>query len=62
MSNATELHDEIMDVILSKMQSGEVTYEDVFGALVMAKTFFEVEYAGRLTAAWGKVLDEEGKK
>lgn len=59
MSNANELHNAIMEVVMSYMRDKKCTHADVFGALFVCKSFFEVEYAATIASAFRKALNED---
>ena len=59
MSKADELHNAIMKVIMESMKGNNCTYADVFGALSVSKSFFEIEYAARMAATWREAMKED---
>lgn len=48
MSNANDIHSEIMEVVNKYIDNSKCSYADVFGALGVTKTFFELKYAAQL--------------
>ena len=58
MSTASEIHNEIMEVLQNALKDKTTTYADVFGAIEITKEFFTCEYAMKVSITLRNALVE----